>query len=137
MANAHLATDANSAPKVDLELVPRVLVASSLDDTAQTVPSVVDDDDDATKMLVDLFEERLSAMGSVPDVVFDDEEFVGGINRGELGETGRFTGDCSDTFASSDHLPGGGLADASGSASDCRECRLVRECKRGERRQTH
>ena len=100
----HLATDANGTPEVHLELVARVFVTGALDDTVQTVPSVVDDNVNAAKVFVNIFEERLSALGRVSDVIFDDEEFVRGISCCELGDTGCFACDSGHTFARRNHF---------------------------------
>ena len=117
--NAHLATDAHGAPKVNLELVARIFVTGGLNDTTQSEASVVDNDVNAAKVFVDLFEELHCAVGGISDVIFDDEEFVRGVGCSEIGETGCFACDRSNTFASCNHLLDGFFADTSGSTGDC------------------
>jgi len=101
---SHLTTDPNGAPKVDLELVARVFVAGALDNTAQTVPGVIDDDINTVKVLVDLLEERVSAVGGVPDIIFDDEEFVRGVSCTEPREAVCSARDSGNTLASRNNL---------------------------------
>ena len=100
----HLATDANGAPEVNFELVACVFVAGVLNDTIQTVPSVVDDDVNAAKVPVNPFEEHFSALDRLPDIMFDNEEFVSGVSCCELGDTGCFSCDSGHTFTSRNHL---------------------------------
>ena len=79
-------------------------VAGVLNDTIQTVPSVVDDDVNAAKVPVNLFEEHFSALDRVSDIIFGDEEFVRGVSCCELGDTGCFSCDSGHTFTSRNHL---------------------------------
>lgn len=87
VSDTHLATDARGAPEVDFELVSRVFVAGAFDDAVQAVPGIVDDDVNTAKVLVDVLKERLGPVCRVSDVVFDNEEFVGGVSRRERGDT--------------------------------------------------
>lgn len=132
----HLTTDANGAPKVDLKLVPRILVTGGLDDAAQTKPGVVDNDINAAKVPVDILEERISAVGRVSDIIFDDEEFVRGVSCSEPREAMCLARDSGNTFASRNHLLDCRLADTGRSTSDYL-AHGVRDHESSEQRPTH